>query len=104
MAKGKKSSETPIPKKSAAKKSSAQKAAVNKPEAKIAVMAASASAPVSASTVYTAQPTAAQLHDEIRQRAYELFRQRGGQHGSHEADWHRAESEVRSKYNKGSAR
>lgn len=105
MAKEKKSSETSTPKKSAAKKSSAKNAAVNKPEAKeIGAMAASASAPVPASTVYTAQPTAAQLHDEIRRRAYELFRQRGGQHGSHEADWHRAESEVRSKYNKGLAR
>jgi hypothetical protein len=47
--------------------------------------------------VHTAQPSDAQLYDEIRNRAYELYRQRGAQHGLHEADWHRAESEVRSK-------
>jgi Protein of unknown function (DUF2934) len=40
----------------------------------------------------------AQLYEEIRRRAYEFYQARGGQHGSHEADWHRAESEVRSKY------
>jgi hypothetical protein len=40
----------------------------------------------------------AQLFDEIRCRAYEFYKERGGQHGSHEADWHRAESEVRSRY------
>jgi hypothetical protein len=44
------------------------------------------------------QPTMAQLYDEIRRRAYEYYMERGGQHGSHEADWHRAESEVLSKY------
>ena len=38
------------------------------------------------------------LEEEIRRRAYDLYRERGGHHGSHEADWHRAESEVRSKY------
>jgi hypothetical protein len=38
------------------------------------------------------------MHEEIRRRAYELYRQRGGQHGSHEADWHRAEAEIRAKY------
>ena len=46
----------------------------------------------------TARPSAAELYEEIRRRAYEFYRERGGQHGSHEADWHRAESEVRSKY------
>jgi hypothetical protein len=46
----------------------------------------------------TPQPSAAELYDEIRRRAYEFYSARGGQHGSHEADWHRAESEVRSKY------
>ena len=44
------------------------------------------------------QPAMAELYDEIRRRAYEFYMERGGQHGSHEADWHRAESEVRSKY------
>lgn len=32
--------------------------------------------------------------DRIRQRAYELFQQRGGQHGFDIQDWLRAESEM----------
>ena len=104
MAKPKKPSDTPTPKKAAAKKSAAKKAAVKKPQA-VEIVAAAATAaaslsapPVSVPSAQTALPSAEQLHDEIRRRAYELYRARGGQHGSHEADWHRAESEVRSKY------
>lgn len=33
--------------------------------------------------------------DKIRQRAYELYMQRGGQHGKHVDDWFRAEAELR---------
>ena len=33
--------------------------------------------------------------DRIRQRAYELYVQRGGQGGSHVEDWFRAERELR---------
>jgi hypothetical protein len=33
--------------------------------------------------------------DEVRQRAYELYEERGGQHGLHEDDWYRAEQEIR---------
>ena len=73
--------------------------------------AASANAEQSASTVAAAAerpsqittrpaPSAAELYDEVRRRAYELYQERGGQHGSHETDWHRAEIEVRAKYNK----
>jgi len=40
----------------------------------------------------------AKLQAEIRLRAYEIYRERGGHHGSHEADWLRAEREVRAKY------
>lgn len=44
----------------------------------------------------------AQLHpgieDEIRQRAYELYQERGGQHGFDQEDWSRAEAEILSKY------
>src|SRR5690349_126786 len=32
--------------------------------------------------------------DKIRQRAYELYTQRGGKHGSHVDDWFRAEAEL----------
>lgn len=42
---------------------------------------------------HTAQPET----DGIRQRAYKFYCERGGQHGLHEADWYRAESELRSK-------
>ena len=36
--------------------------------------------------------------DKIRQRAYELYMQRGGQHGKHVDDWFRAEAELRSRH------
>jgi hypothetical protein len=99
MAKEKKTSETPAPKKTAAKKAPA-KAAVKqvspkKPAANAAAVAVSAAAPVR-----KAQPSATELYDEIRRRAYEFYCERGGKHGSHEEDWHRAESEVRSRYEK----
>jgi hypothetical protein len=34
-------------------------------------------------------------HDAIARRAHELFVERGGEHGSHEDDWLRAEAELR---------
>jgi hypothetical protein len=37
--------------------------------------------------------------DAVRQRAYELYEERGGQHGLHEDDWYRAEQEVRARSN-----
>lgn len=99
MAKEKTPSNASTPKKKpAAKKSAAKKAPANKPVAGEIVAAAAVASPAPTSSERTAQPSAARLHEEIRQRAYQFFRERGGQHGSHEADWHRAESEVRSKY------
>lgn len=103
MAKEKNSSDKSAPKKTAAKKSpakkaAAKKAAVKKP-AEVAIAVAAAAPPGSASAaVHRAQPSTAELYEEIRRRAYELYCERGGDHGSHEADWHRAELEVRSKY------
>ena len=35
--------------------------------------------------------------DQVRRRAYELWEQRGRQHGKDADDWFRAESEVRGK-------
>jgi len=35
--------------------------------------------------------------DQVRRRAYELWEQRGRQHGRDADDWYRAESEVRGK-------
>lgn len=34
-------------------------------------------------------------HEEIAKVAYQYFQERGGEHGSHEEDWRRAEEEVR---------
>lgn len=39
-----------------------------------------------------------ELHEEIRLRAYELYLERGGQHGYDQEDWSRAEREILSKY------
>ena len=50
--------------------------------------------PLSTASEHTTQPETA----EIRRRAYEFYCERGGQHGFHETDWYRAESELRSKY------
>lgn len=38
------------------------------------------------------------IEDEIRIRAYELYLERGGQDGFDQEDWHRAETEILSKY------
>ncbi|HXY11261.1 MAG TPA: DUF2934 domain-containing protein [Terriglobales bacterium] len=35
------------------------------------------------------------LEDEIRRRAYELYEQRGGEHGHDVEDWLRAEEEIK---------
>jgi hypothetical protein len=35
-----------------------------------------------------------ELEERIRARAYELFEQRGGEHGRAEEDWLRAEQEI----------
>lgn len=100
MAKEKKSVGKATPKKTAAKKSRAENVEVS---ANLVAEKIAATVPVSEpnftkAAVRTARPSTAELYDEIRRRAYEFYRERGGQHGSHEADWQRAESEVRSKY------
>ncbi len=41
----------------------------------------------------SAEPTA----DQIRQRAYERYLERGGKHGQHDDDWHAAEAELRTR-------
>jgi hypothetical protein len=40
------------------------------------------------------------IEDEIRQRAYELYEERGRQEGFHEEDWSRAETEILAKRQK----
>lgn len=35
--------------------------------------------------------------EDVRRRAYELYEERGGEHGLHEDDWYRAEQEIRAR-------
>jgi hypothetical protein len=74
-----------------ASKSPAKKAAPRKKA--IAVAAGAESTPN-----LRQHPPAALLHEEIRLRAWEIYCERGGHHGQHEDDWHRAEREVRARY------
>ena len=79
-------------------KKSAVKEAVSV-QAAAAAASASAASPILSSAPAPVRPAAAaQLHEEIRRRAYELYCERGRRHGLHEADWHRAEREVWAKY------
>jgi hypothetical protein len=100
MAKERKSTGQSAPKKTAAKKSPAKSAAAsqNSVAEKIAATEPVSEPSLKSAPVRTAKPSTAELYDEIRRRAYEFYCDRGGQHGSHEADWQRAEAEVRSKY------
>lgn len=98
MAKEKKSSDK-TPRKTAAKKSASKAAAPEKSAAEEIASRTPVDAPhLLSKPIRTTPPPVAELYDEIRRRAYEFYCERGGEHGSHEADWHRAESEVRSKY------
>ena len=56
--------------------------------------AAKAEVPLS-SRVTDTSVYASVSEDRIRQRAYELYMQRGGKHGAHVDDWFRAEAELR---------
>jgi hypothetical protein len=95
----KNSSDKPTAKKTAAKKSPGKKTVAKQPvAAELATVTAAASTKPPTAQVQKAPPSHADMYEEIRRRAYELYRQRGGQHGSHEADWHRAEAEIRAKY------
>ena len=66
-------------------------------QSRLKVVAASGSV----SSKQWSEPTLAELDQEIRLRAYEFYCERGGGHGGHEDDWHRAEQEVREKYKYG---
>jgi hypothetical protein len=50
-----------------------------------------------ASTAESAPPGPEPSVDEIRNRAYERYQQRGGNHGRHFDDWVEAEKELKSK-------
>ncbi len=51
--------------------------------------------PASVLTLDTTSPGRAITHAEITARAYHLFLARGGNHGDDQADWFRAEAELR---------
>ena len=61
----------------------------------------------SSSSVSPGNTPATQVHpgieDEIRQRAYELYEERGRHEGFHKEDWTRAETEILAKHRKESA-
>ena len=44
------------------------------------------------------------LHQDVAQRAYELWVQRGSRHGHHHSDWFDAEEELRAAKNSSDAR
>jgi hypothetical protein len=50
------------------------------------------------SSVETQAASSVDLAEEIRQRAYELYAERGFTNGNPEEDWLRAEAEVRARY------
>jgi Protein of unknown function (DUF2934) len=58
--------------------------------------------PIREGNVAVAENGASQIHpgieEEIRLRAYELYQERGGEHGFDQEDWRRAEAEILSKY------
>ena len=43
------------------------------------------------------EPTVQNIEDDIRARAYEMYEERGGEHGHDIDDWLRAEDEVRNR-------
>ena len=46
------------------------------------------------------RPSAEELHEAIRQRAYEIYCERGQQGGNPEDDWQQAEREILGRYGK----
>ena len=40
-------------------------------------------------------------HDAIARRAYEIYQERGGEHGAHVDDWLQAEREIRARRSDG---
>jgi hypothetical protein len=51
--------------------------------------------PKSTPTNATSRPGTVSLHNQIRERAYELYESRGKENGNDEQDWLRAEQEFR---------
>lgn len=73
------------------KKSTAATSGEEKPRRRSTKKAAGDGTSRSKSKGADSQPT----EEQVRQRAYEIYQERGGQHGLHEDDWTRAERELR---------
>jgi len=72
------------------------------PSRKAAAKQSNPVTPIREGNVAVAENGTSQIHpgieEEIRVRAYELYQERGGQHGFDQEDWRRAEAEILSKY------
>jgi hypothetical protein len=71
--------------------------AAAKPKRVRRTAAAESSAPNVAESTADDRPSADPTVDDIRQRAYQRYLERGGNHGQHFDDWLEAERELRSK-------
>lgn len=78
------------PKKSAAKSVAAKSAAKAAPKPSAGTAKSRAKSKNGGPVATLGRPTV----DEIRFRAYQIFLERGGQHGNHEQDWLQAEREL----------
>lgn len=54
--------------------------------------------PIAVMKPKASQEELARMDEEIRRRAYQLYEERGGQHGLDQDDWLRAEAEVRTRF------
>jgi Protein of unknown function (DUF2934) len=53
-------------------------------------------APQTSETPQVSEEQIQDIQENIRERAYQLFLERGSEHGHHLEDWLRAEAEIRS--------
>ena len=65
------------------------------PKAKTAKKSQPNSTTISITAFESSAASQPDLEERIRQRAYDLFLQRGGEHGYAQEDWLRAEAEIR---------
>ena len=80
----------------ATKKSTPAKSTPAKSAAKKATPVKAASKPAEKTAVKAATPKVPATHQQIAALAHKYFTERGHGHGSHDADWLRAEKELNS--------
>lgn len=64
------------------------------PKARTAKKSQPVSSPTSITAFESSVGSRPDLEERIRQRAYDLFLERGGEHGYAQEDWLRAEAEI----------